>query len=309
MPARLRPMTPGEILDQTFRLYRREPGAFLAVSVLPCVVWVLLPALPLRNSAAAAAIETGLAVTFLSWTTCIPVAWAAAQPWLGGEGARVPGLLRVWGRMLRRTGVVAMAVASLLLATLIGFALMDLAMDLLNALPQSASGPGLQSLLSLVTFALEAMGVALFFFALITPLLVLPASILDDLRAWQTLRRGLRLLAGARRTLLFLLLSATCVEIALWGLVSLSLAAVAALLPNRGSSLSLYWTLRSYAEKLTLACSLPIPGIGMALTYCNQKVIRDGYDLERMVRGLPEPLDPSAANNTVAPWSRSTPGQ
>jgi len=298
MSERLRPMAPGEVLDQTFRLYRRHFLTFLCTATPACVLWYLfetfaLSAMKLDSSETAFIVRIGLEIAAMTWAACLPLTWIAGGRWLSRPNRPMASIASAFGRLLRRTVSAATAIAVFLLGGLCGFLLMSLMSAIESRFPSFPFNSPLRALNDIFSLLAGTAGFGLLVWSLISPMLVLPASMLEDLGPIATVRRGFHLLRGAQRTLVFLLAAGAAIHIVAWGLVNLPLEIVYAILSSREGGVTVYLRLQSAVQNLAFAFSLPIPSIGLALTYYNQRVIREGYDIQALLAELP----PAAGTN------------
>jgi len=337
METNLRPLTLGEILDRTAQLYRTNfllfAGMFsiyAAVSLMlglaqlglatlikgrTWAVWaslsvggVRLILIFLLLGAAIAAISRAVASVNLGEPVSIHSAYGGTLPKLGRYlWLMTITFFRAWGPIVAVYG------------GLVGAALI-----LSPAKKHAAAGTGAPAAASTADptmLAVVGLGILLFFLpALVYTVwmniryaLAIPACVVEDLKARQAIKRSIALSKGARWRILMLLLLVFIIKMGLVGLTQSFIFVIAfrhpGHLPAGMNALS------QVIQFFTDTFLGPIGATGVTLFYFDQRVRKEGYDIEWMMQaaGLtvesavapnPEP-EPAAAPVEAAPVAES----
>jgi hypothetical protein len=342
MESHLRPMSLGEILDRTAQLYRENfflfagiasvyAGALLAVGLAQTVLqeW-------LRVAHMVRVIEWTSGVSILvTWTLMFifgGIAVAAnnrAVAWLHlGEAATIRGayrsiLPRVWRYLW--LGFIKLILAwSPIIAVYGCFIGMFLYIRVKGFLPQPGAAPpppaAAQAMLifGISIGVLGLLSVPAFVYGVMMGLryaLAVPACVVEDLKARAAIRRSIALSKWSRGRIFVLWLLVACIELGL-GLVTQSFFIVATLRNHQQLPLGLR-ILQQIVGFCTTTFVHPILSTGLTLFYFDQRVRKEGYDIEWMMQaaGLtapapapatPEP--PLSATEAQHPWHQPEDG-
>jgi hypothetical protein len=298
----LRPMNLGEILDRTFQIYRARFFAFVAIAAFPALAirlvyfaertWLHAQS-PLRPGQQPAEILWDLVValgfylvsSFLSLLSLPAHVKLTSSVILDGTGSLRASLVFAaerWSRFLR---VACLNVAAgLVVPDLIAFGLIagEFAIDNFTGVLQDLAG--LERLPILVVPGLIGFGV--FVWLLPRLALAMPAAALEDLRAVKSLRRSWTLSKGTQGRILL-----TWVAVSILLLVGQS---VAQLLLNTAFRIAARHLQSPAIERgayfpaafLTIAIVAligPIKAIALTLFYYDQRIRKEGFDIERLM--------------------------
>jgi hypothetical protein len=332
MEDNLRPMTLGEILDRTAQLYRSNfllfAGIFSVYAGVATVLgllqigltewlkhmhlaeqflWVALTAagvewllLFLLVGAAVAAISRAVAWVHLGQPASIRGAYASVLPRLG--------------RYLWLMTVTAFVVWTPLALVYGGY--MGVLLAFGKRLGAQAGGVAAANIdPNAATVAVAATGA---FLLLLVPALIytilmglryalaLPACVVENLSAFRSLRRGIDLSKGARGRIFVLGLLVGAVKLALVLLTQVFV--IVAAFKHRGELSSAIAALSQVVSFFTTAVLGPIYATGITLLYYDQRVRREGYDIEWMMlaAGLTPTPQPQVESGSASE-SRPTP--
>jgi hypothetical protein len=331
MESNLRPLTLGEILDRTAQLYRANfllfagifsiyagvslalgltqlgfagiiKGSHWAAWAVIAIAVVRLIAIFLLLGAAIAAISRTVASLQLGEPVTIRSAYAATLPKLGRYlWLMTLAGLRAWGPLAVLYGGLIGAAVVLSPAKTHGAAG--------TAPPATTQDPFL--------FAVVGGGILLFFLpAMVYTIwmtirysLGVPASVVEDVKARQAIKRSIQLSKGARGRIFALLLLVLVIKIGLVGLTQSFLVVLA--IKNHGHVSSGLNALSQAIQFFTDTVLGPIGATGLTLFYFDQRVRKEAYDIEWMMQaaGLvpdqaphPDPtLEPGLAQSRTAP--------
>jgi hypothetical protein len=309
----LRPLSLGELLDRAFTLYRRHFRLFVGIMAVPSVFGLTLALLgaflqysmrgtrgaaggnPIPDVATMFAILAGMMVVMFAYFVVYTVAlgatsMAVSELYLG----RTAGIAEVYSRMRGRLGRLVV------LILLFGLRVGGVAFGGTVLLAISAG------LIALASPVLAAIGVMLAAIAL-SGLCVfmtmrygvaVPALVLEDLTAWQALKRSVELTAGSLWRVLLLFFLTTVVSYAGLALFQGPFA-VASFVAGPDTPRGFWLSLAGVASG-TIGGTLtaPIMVVGLALLYYDTRIRQEGFDLDLMLADLDRkgtPADPARA--------------
>ncbi|HTW80809.1 MAG TPA: hypothetical protein VME23_14780 [Terracidiphilus sp.] len=326
MPAQLRPMKLGELLDQGFSIYRKNFWLFAGIAMVPAVIifalhvidmlWVHLNQIghSAGGSAMGAAMLVGLIFFHINAFIVLlfyPAFVKAASSILFEEKSTVFGSLRfaalrwhgyLWIDVLKNS-------AQLLIpeGLCIGFiALCGYFIDRFNLNDENVLiafiviTPALGTL-----YLIIRVGASLAF--------AIPAAALEQVRGFKALRRSWRLSKGGR---LRVAISWTLIAIltgTLWYVMEGVVYAIERILSR---TMHVHFITQHFYEisiyslaAIYRAGFLPIYPIVLLLIYYDQRVRKEGYDIEQMIEaaGLVAPVEAAAAEPAAVPVAVATP--
>lgn len=278
--AELRPLTLGELLDKTFSLYRTHftlfigialiPGLFFfAVSLAQSFIQTIAEGAQRDPGAAAGALMAmlvSLAVLFVGFAFYLyayflsmgATVFAVSDLYLG----RTTSIREAYGRIRGLAGRVFNVMISAGVRVFLGFLLLIL--------------PGI--------------------FLAIRYSLALPASVLENLRATDALKRSAELVEGTGgRILMILVLNVILTYVAI-AVLQLPLAMVG----FATGSPFLTGLLNSIGELLATVLVAPVSTIAIGLQYYDARVRKEAFDLQHMMQALEAPGTAPAAGVTPA---------
>ncbi len=314
MESNLRPMSLGEILDRTAQLYREHFLLFAGIyAVYSGVVLVLslvqigLTSL-LKGSALTVWVPVLLgfiavieAMFLIIFAGAVIAAINRAVAWVHlGEPATIRGAylstLPQLGRYIWLMILTTFFICAPLLLLLI---LIPLAIFTVPGL--SPGGFGLGALGVLVILLLVLFFIAWLVYAIIMGLrysLAVPACVVENLKARKALHRSIELSKGSRGRIFFLGLLIFVIQ---FGLVLLTQVFFVAAVFNQPSHILPAWmqALQQIVGFFTNTFLGPIWATGIALFYYDQRVRREGYDIEWMMQaaGLTAPAPALSAES------------
>ena len=331
MESNLRPLTLGEILDRTAQLYRSNfllfAGIFAIYSGVALVlnlfqiglkVWVIGP-----NPNALSLIFTGLfgliegMLLFLFAGAAI-AALNRAVAWVHlGEPATIRGayasVLPRLGRYMWLMTMIAFFIYAPLVALLI---LIGVVVALVPGVMPAVSNPADPQ--SAMTFLLVFFVVVLLLlpwiaYAIFMALrysLAVPACVVENLKARQAIRRSIELSKGARGRIFMLGLLVVVIEIGLTASTQ-GIFLVVAYVRHVQELPAWMQALQQFLVFLTGTFIGPIYAAGLALFYYDQRIRKEGYDIEWMMQaaGLTVPAPIAEPPIVAEPPAAAEPAQ
>jgi hypothetical protein len=316
MATDLRPMSLGEILDRTAQLYRENflvfAGIFafwsavvLLVNLVVLGVQYLFPALALNGHH----LKLTIAISAFEWTVSFLFIGAAiaaisrAVSWLHlGEPATIrgayantfPRIGRYLG-LMTIAGIVAYAPIALLYAGLFG-SLYRFGFFANPGQPPHLSTQDSIWLLSLVIgfFVLFIPAIAYTIIMTLRYSLALPASVLEGLKPRAAIRRSVQLSKGSRGRIFVLLLLIFCIKMGLIFLTQFFVFIAAFKHPGAQLSPGIL-AISQILGFFTNTFLGPISATGLTLFYYDQRIRKEGFDIEWMMQsaGMSAPALPA----------------
>jgi hypothetical protein len=331
METNLRPLTLGEILDRTAQLYRTH--FFLFAGIASVYAGVLL-VLSLAQIAVQEIMRAQHMTSQLIWVTVagILVMWPVivivgglavaannrAVAWVHlGEPATIraayrsilPRLGRYLWLMIVTTFIVWIPFGVLYAGYTVFIFLYVRPKGLLT---QSTVQRDPQALIVflIVTLALGLLLLGAMVYAVLMGLrysLAVPACVIEDLKARQAIRRSIELSKGSRGRIFLLGLLVVAIQIGL-GLIT-QVFFVVATFQHHGALPPAIRVLQQLVAFCTNTFVGPIYATGFTLFYYDQRVRKEGFDIEWMMRaaGLDAPARLPAADSSFASAQSETP--
>ncbi len=320
MSNELRPLSLGEILDRTAELYRNHfllfagiaaifAGAMLLINLLHLGVLALLgyphAATGLQWATATAAVVEALAILLLAGVSIAAnnraVAWVYLDQPATIRGATVSILPRLRSYLWLMTMAAFRAWAPLAGLYVAFFAvILTILPKGFLANPSIAQGAPPVNPSALVAAGLGVLILApLLLLALIYGVwmslrysLAMPACVVEELKSGQALKRSIELSEGSRGRIFVLGLLVYAVRLLLGILLGFPFIALA--IKHPGQPIPLAWlAIQQIATFIVNTFIGPIYSTGLTLFYYDQRVRKEGYDIERMMQtaGLTLPLE------------------
>ena len=322
----LHPLTLAEILDRTAHIYRTRFLVFFGIGALPAgtvfacaagtfafmawmgartkhgvtvpdaAVWVFLIAL------LALVVPVCLAANALGEAA---MSDAAARSFLG-ENITIRGAYKTtWKRAWRYVGLYTLQMLVIVVAPLAVFVIATFGMIAAKVSGAGANdkSPVFGGLLFLLTLIVGTFAV----WMLLRLCLAFPASVVEQTTAWTSLKRGTLLSYGARaRMLLLYVLGVVLNQILAWCLLIPVFIAVALVPALQGQAhaqavgmIVLFATYGSYfAVKAVIR---PLYGIAITVFYFDQRIRKEGFDIEWMMQQAGMLMKPSAPESVPDP--------
>lgn len=336
METRLRPLVLGEILDRTIQLYRSRFLLFVGIAAVPSAVVLacFAAAIPLITSARSAGPAGAVLVDFgflALFVVGLPLyAFASSQGYAAltaaanlryfGEPVTIRGAYKqAWQRRWRYLGLFALEFAILGVVPFLVFlavAIGDGVYAAANKIPAAETG-----LIVLATIFPAMALLAVYALWLLARFgLAFPACVVESSNAWAALKRGIKLSEGSRWRILAVFVLGAVLGWALTWLVTLPAMIVLVLIPGMKSPQHLqtvnplFLVINYTASFAVQALVKPIYGIALTIFYYDQRVRKEGFDIEWMMRqagmesapaqqpaGAPEPYPQNALPTGSAP--------
>ena len=327
MESNLRPLTLGEILDRTAELYRSHflllagissiyAGILLVLGLLEIAVQQGLAAMHLTSYVIPVTIA-GVIVVWLAIFVSGGLAIAAntrAVGWLHlGEPASIGAAYRA---ILPRAGRYLWLMTITYFLAWFPFVLVYgcyAALMLAYIRPKGlfaphAAPPDTQTVLVLLvsTVAFLILMLATLVYGIIMSLrysLAIPACTVEELKARPAIRRSIQLSKGARGRIFMLGLLALIIQVGLTGITQGFFIVVG--LKHQGVLPVWMTILQQILAFFTNTFVGPIYATGFTLFYYDQRVRKEGFDIERMMRaaGMMQHLTPGNAGSGILPAS------
>jgi hypothetical protein len=325
METNLRPLTLGEILDRTAQLYRSNFLLFAGIASVYAGVLLVLSLLQIGLQEALRARHMN---SQLIWATVISmlVMWPVivivggfavaannrAVAWVHfGEPASIRGayasILPKLGRYLWLMTITTFIVwlpFGLLYAAYMIFILVYVRPKGIFLQPTMQRNPEALLIFALVTIGFGALVLAAIAYAIVMGLrysLAVPACVIEDLQARKAIRRSIELSKGSRGRIFLLALLVVAIQLGL-GLIT-QLFFIVATFKHQGELPAAIRVLQQLVAFCTNTFVGPIYATGFTLFYYDQRVRKEGYDIEWMMRsaGLNAPAAVPDVSSSFVP--------
>jgi hypothetical protein len=321
----LRPSTLGEILDRTFQLYRNNFWRFVGIAALPLVAASLL-LIPIAGLWFAAVSATpgihhgGSALTTMVGGIGFVLAYIIFLPlYLGAYSFSIAGITQATVGAHRGERPTIRAVLKsvrprfwsyfwyFLLQWIMACLVPMCAAGVLIVPPillvsRSGIGLGVGFALGFLVFVVGAATIGAIAWLALSFAMGMAVCVVEKKTAWQSLKRSWRLSQGTRGRIfvLYLLILALAFVVVMISYFLAAVIAVAAAFighDSRGAAIAVIVAAIVYVAGLvgTQIAIVPVPWIALVLFYYDQRIRKEGYDIEWMMQqaGLVQP--PSAA--------------
>lgn len=305
----LHPLSLSEILDRTAQLYRSRFLIFLGIAAIPAATVFVLAAAAFAfiawmgsNARHGAAVSDSVVWMFLILLAIliVPVSLgasavgqaamsdAAASVFLGKKITIRGSYSATWKRGWRYVGLYALQGLVIVGAPLVLFCLALMAMILGKVKGYEANDPSalFGGLLFVLLFALTAFAV----WMLLRLCLAFPASVVEQTSAWNALKRGVLLSRGTKgRILVLYVLGVILNQVLAIGFTVPALVAMAFIPGLQGQAhaqtagiVAMFVVYGSYFAVRALI--KPVYGIGLTIFYFDQRIRKEGFDIEWMMQ-------------------------
>jgi hypothetical protein len=295
----LQPMSTGDILDRTVRLYRRHFLHTLGIVGLPYLLIIPIGALVgstlwiarspqalLNPGLIAVFVLIIVALIWLSFMSMGALARSISERFLGGKPT-------VWGTyrvVLRRT-------FSLIWAYFLTFLLLGVVGFFAALVFGIATQGGILLAVPLVVpFAVVGL-IALFRLLLVTQVIVI-----EDVGGFEGLQRSWTLMRGNFWRALLIFLFVAVVAIVLSVLLNIPGSVLQTLIPGPVGII-----LNQVVSQLSQILLTPVAGIALTLLYYDSRIRKEAFDLEMMAKNLGVSPGPSAPSRISAPTRPAPP--
>jgi hypothetical protein len=321
MNLQLRPSTLGEILDRTASLYRSRFLVFVGIASVPagvvlgfvaafCLVvawtgavhpaslvgpWLLMGAIVLTGLPACL-IVTALALAAISH--------AASLALLGDKPAIIAAYKAAWNRGGRYIGLLVLQTLILAVAPLVVWTVVVALIATLTILAkQSAAGIAPSAFMVLLFLTLATY----FVWMLLRLCLAFPVAVVEGTSAWAALKRASTLSKGTRGRILLLYLLCAVIGWVVSLLITVPVTMAFALFPGMSTpqheqTLGTVFLISFYGASFAVqALTKPVYGIALILFYYDQRIRKEGFDIEFLMRQAGMMPDPTT-QPAPAPW-------
>ena len=305
----LHPLTLAEILDRTAQMYRARFLVFFGIGALPAGtvfasaagIFAFMAWMGSRTKHGAAVPDIAVWIFLIALLVLVvPVCLAAnalgeaamsdasALSFLG-ESITIRGAYKTtWKRRWRYIGLYTLQMLAIVVAPAAVFLIAMFAMIAAKVSGAGANdnSPLFGGLLVLLMLVLGAGSV----WTLLRLCLAFPSSIVEQASAWTSLKRGTLLSRGTRtRMLILYVLGVVLNQILAWCLMIPVIIAVALIPALQGQAhtravgiIALFATYGSYFAVKTLI--KPLYGIAITIFYFDQRIRKEGFDIEWMMQ-------------------------
>ena len=329
MTLQLRQANLGEILDRTAALYRARFLVFVGIAAVPAGGLLFFAAAGFLLTARITSAESVMAgllafAVIVLGLIAIPVclaltalgsgalSHAASQAFLGNRVTIRGSYTEAWRRGWRYIGLLALEILFLAIIPFAAWVLLVAGLAVWAALSRRSGAALMGDFFNVPTALLLIVGVGLvfyFFWMLLRLCLAFSASVVEQIGAWASLKRATLLSKGTRGRILVLYL----LRVALGWIVSLVLSVPAMIIlslipqlntPQHQQTLGAFFLFLVYvASFASQAFTKPVSGIAMMLFYYDQRIRKEAFDIEWMMREagmVEEPASSGAASVTSA---------
>ncbi|HZD47920.1 MAG TPA: hypothetical protein VE178_04175 [Silvibacterium sp.] len=311
-PARfdLRPLSTGEVLDRTFQLYRSRFALFAGLAVLPAGVSVVTQSVRLWYSAhQSLQVHTGsnvvkvqvitVSLTFVSLVislllygiTQAATTWAVSAVYLGEPATIHTAYQTALKHWVRYTLIVLRQIWA-------GFWLPLALVTGVIAIPLLWRGSRTANVAAAVLIFLTFCSLGYALWAYIRVSLAVPAAVMESLKVRASIRRSKQLLVSRKVRVLLLLIFLFALYLVI-GTIQTPLAVFA--LRMRGTQAFVTHAISLAIGFLTGTLIGPISAIAVCLFYIDERVRREGFDIEWMMTKIAPVQTPALNEPRVAP--------
>lgn len=326
MNEHLRPLTLAEILDRTAQLYRSRFLVFLGISTIPAgVVFVFAAGIFAFIAWMGSHSRNGASVgDVFVWVFLVLVAILVVPAVLGasalGEAALCEASARMflgesisirsaykntWRRGFRFTGLYVLQGLVIVAAPAIVFCAAIVAMIAakVSGYADNDKSPLFGGLVFLLFIILGAIAV----WILLQFCLAFPACVVEQATAWKALKRGARLSHGTRGRIFVLYLLGLVLNWMLTFAVELVVLVAVALIPalqgqKHAQAVGMILMFSIYGAYFALKAVIkPVYGIALTLFYFDQRIRKEGFDIEWMMQQAGMAAPPAIATAPETP--------
>ena len=328
MNDRLHPMTLSEILDRTAQLYRSRFFVFFGIGVIPAgtvlvsaaalfaiLVWIGSAGSTPSATSIVLASTTLLFGSLVAMPACLgttalgaaAMSDAAARLFLGEKISIFESYKTAWKRGWRYLGLYV--VKALIIAgapTVVGFVFL-IFVSVGSALLARQLGAGGQLLLGVLMFLFFVLVVSYVIWMLLRLCLSFPVTVVEQLSATDSLKRASMLSSGTRGRIFVLYLLGMvlgwvlAVGVAVPAFIGLAL--IPSLKgPQHSETLGMAMMFVSYGSTFAVqAFTKPVYAIALTLFYFDQRIRKEGFDIEWMMHQAGMVAPPAPEPETI-PW-------
>jgi hypothetical protein len=327
MTLQLRPANLGEILDRTAALYRSRFLVFVGIGAVPAGGLLFFAAGAFLLSARASSADPALAavmglaifaVVLIAIPVCLALtalgsgamSHASSQAFLG-EPITIRGSYKAaWKRGWRYVGLLSLETLFLAIIPFTAWFVIVAGLAVLAAMSGGKGGRVTGDWTSAPSLLLLGFGLALivyFFWMLLRICLAFSACVVEQIGVWASLKRATALSKGTRGRILVLYLLCVALSWIVSLVLTVPIIVVLSLIPqmntpqHQQSMGAMYLFLVYGASFASQAFTKPVSGIAMMLFYYDQRIRKEGFDIEWMMREAGMVLE-AAPPLEAAPW-------
>src|SRR5581483_3815693 len=306
MNTALRPMSTGELLDRTFTLYKRHfllftgislPGPTLMLLVIVgSAVADILPSMQTTTGETIAAVLGVVAIVVACLALLLAFAFAHAATIRAvaalhlSRSTSIRGAYReIRGHYLRVVGIFL----SVLIRVIGGSILMYLATTVVAFGAVAAA----RLMGEIGLYVAIAVGIGTFVAGVLIALTLvvryayaIQACVIEDIPGKQALKRSALLAKGSRSRVLTIYVLFSVLTGAVWGCLAFLVSFFEGHVGEQ-----VFSTLMFFALFVTLVLTIPLATIAISLGYYDERVRKEGFDLQVLIAGLEEPMAAKAA--------------
>ena len=304
------PLSLGEVLDRTAQIYRERFLVFFGISMVPtgfilaavCFGVVTFASFGLlgakTNTSSAVPLIASLAVGLLSLFT-LPVfvgstalgyaalSHAAMRMFLGESITIREAFKAVWKRGWNYVGLyLLLAVFVAVIPFTVFFAAVIASAVFNTVLAKAGTTAPAQAALGLFVFLLIAVVAVVAFWVLLVLCLSFPASVFEGISAWSSLKRSFALSRGTRGRMILLFLLGGALSQLLTIVLVVPIVVIVAFIPAlqgpaHAGAVGTIMMLALYGVGFAAqAFTRPVYGIALTLFYFDQRMRKEGFDIE-----------------------------
>ncbi|MFZ1086161.1 MAG: glycerophosphoryl diester phosphodiesterase membrane domain-containing protein [Terracidiphilus sp.] len=313
MESNLRPLTLGEILDRTAQLYRTNFLLFAGIAAvysgfgLLLNLFILVPVtrmnvqpVPDGSQLLALFAATGV-VLFLLFIVfgATVAATTRAVAWLHlSEPATIrSAYTSTLPRLGRYLWLKTITTFMIFLAAIAAGIVLGIPAGILGFLLSSSAAPGTIFIVLMVLLIYACIGVVTCWVALRYSLAI-PASVMENLKARKAIRRSIELSKGSRGRIFVLWLLVGFIWIGLFSLAN-GFFLIYPLMHHQVLPIG-FSVLQQILDAFVNTFVVPIPAIGATLFYYDQRIRKEGYDIEWMMQAAGLTVPAPAAEQPAA---------
>ncbi len=279
-PISLRPLNTGELLDRTITLYRRHFALFVGVSAPPnlivmgITVGIVLMQPLMKEGSSVPAAAFGIAILILAPLLLVlymltyalaqaATTFAISEIYLG----RLTTIRQAYDRMKFRM------FRLLLIWIVVGFA--SVAGFLLCIIPG--------------------------FWVVLRTAVAVPAAVIEDLKTMPAIERSIALTKGSWVRVLLVYLLVGALQYAAAAMFQLPFTILAVVVGEQSPAGLVFQVLAQFGASITGILITPLAAIALALIYYDERVRKEGFDLQYMMAALDSGAPPAPGAPPAAP--------
>jgi len=317
------PSTLGEILDRTANIYRANFLKFLGIAAPPAAVLlgcmgaiVLLVTMSTgaqKNAAASLAMGLGVLGLVLIAVPLYLGASALSSAALSHAGSAasldeaitIRGSYRaIWKQGWRYVGLYVLQGLAIFLGPFVVWMIAVTVLTVMATMTRQSGAAAGAAAGVMMLFLMAALGVIVIWILLMV-CMAFPASVVENLGPWTALKRAAVLSKGTRWRILVLYLLGAAIGYIVSIVLILPVFFLAFIpglnTPQKSQLLGTILVIVFYGISFAVqAVTKPIYGIAVVLFYYDQRVRKEGFDIELLMRQAGMVAEPAAAQ--AAPW-------